>query len=395
MRTFTFLLFLLLLPFSAHGQMNPRSVIDGNNSSTQVLASAATFTGSWVNVLEFADVITTVTTDQNGMLYIDFSPDGVNVDSSLSFDFRAGIVETPHRLKIYRPYYRVRFTNTGESAQTYLRLQSLLLNNSGLLSTPLNSLIGYDADAIMVRSRPVEYDIVSGKMEGFSVVNKFGKNSAVSAPTDLWEAGGVYTGFNAVAAQQIQIFSSDANDASPSGTGARTVVVSGLDGNYNQISETVALNGTTPVTTTQTFLRAHTARVATSGSLTAFNAGNITFRQATTTANVFLFMRAGVSQTNNSGYTVPAGKTAYMRDLHGSIRGGNNVSVDGSIWVRTNGGAPRLRRPFTIGPAARLNDVIYGGLVFTEKTDIILRITGAGTPTPEVVGGYDLILVDN
>ena len=43
----------------------------------------------------------------------------------------------------------------------------------------------------------------------------------------------------------------------------------------------------------------------------------------------------------------------------------------------------------------RMIDEIYGGLVFTEKSDIVIRITAASTTNLSVSAGYDLILVKN
>ena len=107
-------------------------------------------------------------------------------------------------------------------------------------------------------------------------------------------------------------------------------------------------------------------------------------------------MVAGASQTNSAGFRIPAGKTGYMVKLTGKILGNNSNSwLDGTIWVRTNGGSPRLRRPFAMTQNEGLNDTIYGGLVFSEKTDIHLRITAASATGLTVAAGYDIIMVDN
>lgn len=43
----------------------------------------------------------------------------------------------------------------------------------------------------------------------------------------------------------------------------------------------------------------------------------------------------------------------------------------------------------------RLYDQIYGGLVFTEKSDIVLRISDTSANNTAVNGGFDLILIKN
>lgn len=199
----------------------------------------------------------------------------------------------------------------------------------GSLLTPISNPL----DALDFETR-----VSVGGVPGYSIVNKFGTNADIDSgtvPEDVCEVGGAYTGW-ATAAETVQVLSSSANDAS-AGTGARTVRMTGLDSSYAQISETVTLNGTSGVTTTNSFLRVHTATVLTAGS-GGVNAGDITFRQSTTTANIFLFMLAGRNQTNCSAYTVPAGKTAYMKHLTSAVGGTANAAINGQIWTRSFGG---------------------------------------------------------
>jgi hypothetical protein len=375
------------------GGLNYSYIVEANTTSTP-LNAGATFTGTWTLCDKYASVVVSGKTDQDSHLYVDFSPDGTNVDSTLTYKMTAGLNEA-HKLAVTKNYFRIRIENTSASNQTYLRAQSMLGEQSNL-SSPLNSLIQSDADALMVRTRDAEFDIAAGRMQGVEIVNKFGRNpdiDSATVPEDIWENGGAYTGFNAVAAEVCEIFSSSASDAA-AGVGARTIRIIGLDADYNVQSETITLNGVTPVDSVNSYIRVHTASIQASGS-SIFNVGNITVRQKVTTANIFLFMLPSTNQTNNSGYTVPAGKTAYMRKIHAAIRGGATATLDGAIWARAFGMVPRLRRPFTVSVNQDVKDVIYGGLVFTEKTDLILRITFSSANNVDSTGGYDLILVDN
>lgn len=367
------------------------TAVSVGNSTSAALASGATFTGT-AEFNFYPDVLLTCKTDANGTLYLELSIDGgTNWDTSIPYVVSAGVGEFHTVVKGQRTC-RVRFVN-GSTAQTYLRLQTqygtFRQPNSGL-STPIQQ----DADATTVRAITEEVAIAGDLFTGYSIVNKFGTNGDIdtgSVPEDIWEGGGTYTGFPDSTLETISVSSSSANDAS-AGTGARTVRVTGLDSNYDVISETVTLNGTTPVATTQQFRRAHTATVQTAGS-GGVNAGTLTFNHTTTTANVFLSMVAGRNQTNAAVYTVPAGHTAYMRYLHAAIRSGGTAALDGFIWTRSFGGVFRSRRPYTIGSSYRLADYIYGGLVFTEKSEIVLRISSSSSNNISVNGGFDLILV--
>lgn len=370
------------------------NVILNANSTTTSLDDGETFTGVAVDVSRYDCIVFAVLTDTTTVVQAQFSPDGTNWDSSLTYNVAAGINDV-HRLTVTRRYFRLVISNSSGSNQTYLRSQSMA-GSFPQLASPLNLSVQQDADSIVSRGIDPELDIASGRLSGYTTVNKFGKNSDVDTgtlPEDVWETGGEYTGFPTTGAETITVVSSSASDTSD-GVGLRTVLIIGLDASGNVQTETVTLNGTSGATTSNTFLRLHTALALTSGS-SLFNVGTVTFRHTTTTANVFLNMQPNRNQTNSAGYTIPAGKTGYLRRIHGAIRGGNSTTLDGALWVRSDGGAPRLRRPFTIGLSDRLNDVIYGGIRITELTDMHLRITTTSGNNISVAAGFDLVLVDN
>ena len=124
-------------------------VVSTVNSTTSILIAAATFTGTGEDVSNYPSVVVAAKTDQAGTLYIEFSPDNTNWDSSLSFVVSAGINEV-HRITVTRKYFRVRFTN-GAVNQGYFRMQSLLGAQPALTSA-LNSSVQSDADSLVTRS---------------------------------------------------------------------------------------------------------------------------------------------------------------------------------------------------------------------------------------------------
>jgi hypothetical protein len=91
---------------------------------------------------------------------------------------------------------------------------------------------------------------------------------------------------------------------SASDTSALSVRIDGCGAGFVPLSETIALNGTTNVTTTNSFLRINQMTV-TNGT----NVGNITAKISTTT---YAKIAAGIGQTQMSIYTVPAGYTFYL-----------------------------------------------------------------------------------
>lgn len=367
--------------------------VSGGNSTTTPLSGAATFTGAWEDVTVYGGVTVAVLTDVAGTLYIEFSPDGTNADSSIPLSISANTNEV-HRFTVTRRFFRIRIVN-GSASQAFLRAQ-VIYGDKQPLTSALNSLIQLDADAMVVRTLDTEALLAAGYISGISVVNKFGRNLDVdtgTVPEDIWGGGGVYTGFPDSALETISVSSDSASDTS-NGTGARTVRLTGLDTDYNIVSADVTLNGITPVATTQTFRRVHTAQVLTAGS-GGVNVGIITFNHTTTTANVFLQMMPGRNQTNNSAYTIPAGKTGFIRRIFASTLSTSAGAADCAIWTRAFGGVYRQRRPFSVSNTTNWIDDIYAGIAFTEKSDIILRCISASANNMNIAAGYDMILVDN
>lgn len=162
---------------------------------------------------------------------------------------------------------------------------------------------------------------------------------------DLWPLGGTYTGFPA-SAEPVTIISTSADDTA-AGTGARTVSITGLDSNYAAATEVVTLAGlSASAATTTEFVRVFRANVLTVGS-GATNAGNLSIRQETTTANVFLYMPAGDGLATVAAYTAPAGHTAAVRQVWatvGDVTGGASTAAAVLVALQVKvGSGPWLR----------------------------------------------------
>lgn len=142
-----------------------------------------------------------------------------------------------------------------------------------------------------------------------------------AAEEDLWAVGGSYV-FPA-ANQQMEVVSSSANDAAE-GTGAQTVKVWYLTSALVEKSETVILNGVTPVLTVATDIyRINAFRVVSAGT-GGKAAGNIDIRNIANTP-IYSRIPAGYNRARNSIYTVPVGKTLCVNQFMfsaGSSAGG-------------------------------------------------------------------------
>lgn len=308
-------------------------IVAFQNSSTTPLNSGATFTGDWMEAIDYDSIIVAVKTDQNGTYTVQFSPDGTNADSTLTRYYRTDQIEPPHRFTITRRYVRVTFTNTSASNQTYFRLQTLF-NHSIELNSPLDSVISQDFDSISVRPTDYTTEVALGRRQAASTWNKFGYNDDIDIGTEVIAAFGGAFNQKLSAGETLNIVSGSGNDTNSSGSGARQLIVYGVDSNWEEITEIVNLSGVTPVTTTNSFLGVNRIAIYSAGS-GEVNAGLIT-ATASSSGNTMATMPIGGGVTQQLIFYVPASTQflaswLYLDALKASGGGSPVVEIKG--WV--------------------------------------------------------------
>jgi len=183
--------------------------------------------------------------------------------------------------------------------------------------------------------------IANGNLSESKVIHKFGSNPDVGVTMeDIWSTGGVYTWLQT--AVQLEAISTSTDDTL-TGSGAQKLVVEGLDANFNEVSSTINMNGTSASTaTTQTFKRVHRAYVSQTGTyqsttLTASQAGTITIRTSSAGATHITLGSSGgtyMGQSEVARYTIPAGYTAFLHNI--IISGDSLKAVNAYLFRRTN-----------------------------------------------------------
>ena len=185
--------------------------------------------------------------------------------------------------------------------------------------------------------------------------------------------------------------------ATAGSTGAAVVQLQQLlDEDYaQQADQFVIMNGTTGVTVTGNFMRCTRAKVLLAGS-GGLNAGIITVRQATTTANVFAQMPV-TGQTTIAAYTVPAGKTMLIKRIRASITRANGSAGSATIilFYRTRSGAWNGIRVFELQTGAPTEFTSEGALVIPEGSDVKYRISNVSDNNTVAEGAFEYYLVDN
>lgn len=240
---------------------------------------------------------------------------------------------------------------------------------------------------------PFELQVARGQIQGHRSVVVFGFNPDVdTSQVSVWPLPSLIT-FPA-AALQMTVSSSNANDTAL-GTGARTVVVQGLDANYNEVSETVTLNGQTAVTMTASLLRVNYAYVLTAGSGNGA-AGDIYIGTGVVTAGVpattYDVIKFDYNTTITGSWTVPAGYTAYVsQGLFSSGQAGGSNQVQGRLLTR---GTDNIRRTAAVTSINNgVADYVFEyPIVIQEKTTI--EATAIGSANNNAVSSmFILVLV--
>jgi len=254
-------------------------------------------------------------------------------------------------------------------------------------------------------------EIPAGNVPGQTSVNKFGHaDSGIQiTSTDVWDRA------DAAATQQIWtapttarihaiVSTSTSDDGSPGGVGARTIEVFGLTGwGAAEVSETITMDGTTTVNTSNSYVIIHRMKVLTKGA-TDVNVGTIT-ATAATDGTITAQINPGEGHTQMAIYGVPSTQTAYMTCYYASMAeaGGNPATanaVDLNLFINptpdveltnflikhtqgvSNSGSSHIRHCFAP--------------YFKIEGPAIIKIQAiADSADTDTSAGFDLILVDN
>ena len=242
---------------------------------------------------------------------------------------------------------------------------------------------------------PFGLQVSRGQIQGHSTVIVFGYNPDVDTSEEtVWPDGGTIP--HPTSASVLKISSSSADDAS-AGTGARTVYIEGLDGNYAVVSETVTLNGQTAVNTTNSYLYVNSFYVVTVGSGGA-NAGNINAGTGTVTSGVpavlYDIIATGYNNRTTGHYCVPAGYTGYMTNgLFSAGQASGTTAVTGFLKQHGPDGILRVGAVATVNNSAAVFP-FDPAFSIAEKTCV--GATAVGAAANNAVSSYfNIILIKN
>lgn len=233
-----------------------------------------------------------------------------------------------------------------------------------------------DGNVINTSGAASNIPLAAGEVSGYFHVHKFGATDGNVTAGTVWDGNTGSTTYPYPASGVVTV-----NSLTETGELVRVI---GLDADFNPQEEEIAIGATG----TLVFGRVFRAQMV---SLT--NASDITIEQSGVVAAKIL---AGLAQTLMSVYTVPAGKTAYLLDLHlGSDKASTNTAMTYRIFCREydNGGVFRIIGNYNAAGGQSLDINYPVPLMIPEKSD--LRIDVLAGQATQVSATFDLILVDN
>jgi len=254
---------------------------------------------------------------------------------------------------------------------------------------PMRSLGGYEMVAALGHVTGTTHWLMSGTNPSIDTL---------SDPEDVIGSGGAYAGQPAAdAGEVVEILHPNGADNSSS-TGIQQVRIYGLKTatSTEYESEIVELTGVA-TDSVSTWWRVVECNGVAFGSGNT-NAGTVTLRNKTTTANIFGVMQVGTGRFQNAVWTTPYGsKTAIKNLLTSIVRpavGTGNATM--TIKIRPSGFSSYLSRTsYQLTTASPLSLFQQTPLVLRSGDDMIVECTTVSANTTTVLCMFDTFTLDH
>ena len=219
--------------------------------------------------------------------------------------------------------------------------------------------------------------VSANQYDGLSAIHKSGYNPDISnssVPETVWNAGGLYPWDAFNSSTTLSIVSTNAGD-----TGV--VIITGLDVNYNVVSEALTLTGTTAVTTDKSYKRVQSM---------VYNDDATGTISASIGDDVVGQVDPGKNRSLMAIYTVPAGYEAYILTGDASVNKNRDAQIE--FYGRPFG------QSFIIQHTAEIYENSYRydftvPLRMPEKTDLDVRVSSVENSGTRVTANFDILLV--
>jgi len=417
-------------------EINIRGFVDDNNSTSTPLGIGGVFTGTAIEILNFGIVFVSVSTDVASAtdgLSVQQSSDGTNWDHTDDYTIPAGGNKN-YSLNPHSKWFRVVYTNGGVG-QAHFRLQSICKGNSKPSSHRIKDEIVGDDDCELMKAAltgengaglwhnvGVTQDgdltisdnsdglaIAEGNVTGKTFIHKFGFAPDFDSGDGLvtiWD--GADDGLFAGSPPMNYTYSSTADIgliSSSDGGDAQDIEIHGLDTNLDIVIQTITLNGQTDVDISATgtdlkrvYRMVNRGSTALAGDVYIRTNGSAQGSGVPSVANtVRAVIRNGNNQTLMAVYTVPTGKTGYMRSWYASLSGAKKTSVHViHLDARPLGEVFQLKHVSSLIAVgtSNVNHEYIEPEVFQAGTDIEMH-ANSDEDGAAISAGFDIVLIDD
>jgi len=247
--------------------------------------------------------------------------------------------------------------------------------------------------------------IAEGKVTGKTFIHKFGTAldfDKGDGEVDVWDGAEDGEPYEAMTYTFSTIADIDRISAEDNAD-TQDIEIQGLDTNWELITQTVTLTGQTPAIIPVPLIRVFRMKNDNSADL----AGHVfCFVNSSTSSGVpddptklRAVIHPDAQQTEMAIYTIPAGKTGYIRDWYASSAGGNkDTNIIIRLKTRNFGKVFNLKHRMSwAGTIPYQHFYTEPEGPFPEKTDIKMttEVTAVGVTGAAVSAGFDIVLVDD
>lgn len=230
-------------------------------------------------------------------------------------------------------------------------------------------------------SEPFELQVARGQIPGHRFVHRMARvpSMSINDTGTLWDVNDTVYPWSAWdTAGTISVTRASESDAD------KNVIITGLDTDYNEITETITLTAASGNTSVNSFKRIESVRM----NGTSANVGVITVLKGATTVAL---MVAGVGQSLMGIYTVPAGYTAYLHQGVMTIQNGGDAT--GTFYYRVPGDRFMVGHTFEVA-SSEYHYAFTCPFALPEKSDLDVRAF-VRSNNSTVTAAYDLTLIKN
>lgn len=438
-------------------------VVDATNSSTTTIAAGDSFVGTSTNILNYGIVFVNIYADvvsATDGLKIQQSSDGTNWDHNDEYTVPAGVAKN-YSINPHCKYLRVKYIN-GAGGQSAYRLQTILKANSKPSSHRIQDMIIDEDDAELVKAvltaknaggnfinidadnfdnlktvvqrlgasissnsssqlnvtqflsngeeagriLDPSLEIARGNITGHSVVHKFGNApdfDTADNEVTIWdgaEDGVAWENMNYDWSTSAAINSISSSEVADS----QKIEIQGLDASWNLIVQYDTLQGRTTVILDTLLRRVFRLKNVDSTNLS----GHIFVYETCGTTNgvpneadsIRAIIHPGNNQTEMAIYTIPNGKTGYLRSWYAGTAGAKKSSnYIIRLYARPFGQVFQLRHRYSINDdgSSYIQHNYTDPPTYESKTDIIMTVEmeAAAATGASAASGFNMVLVDD